>query len=73
MNSQFQQRQIRIAVISSVLALLRDIVLEYGRCFRVVSVETIEDSFDVLGPVGGVVEGYAHGCGVCGVVKFWFL
>ena len=61
-NSQLQQRQIRIAVIGAVLALLCDIVLEYGRCFGIISVETIEDGFDVFGPVGRIVKGYAHGC-----------
>ena len=67
-DSQLQQRQIGVAVISAVLALLCDIVLEYGRRFGIVSVETIEDGFDVFGPVGGVVKGYAHGCGgLCGI------
>ena len=62
-GSQLQQRQIRVAVISPVLALLCDIILEYRRRFGIVSVEAIEDGFDVFGPVGGVVKGYAHGCG----------
>ena len=61
-NSQFQQGQIRIAVVRAVLALLGNIVLEYGRCFGIVSVEAVEDGFDVFGPVGRIVKGYAHGC-----------
>ena len=61
-NSQLQQRQVRIAVIGAVLALLRHVVLEYGGGFGIVSVETVEDGFDAFGPVGGGVEGYAHGC-----------
>ena len=66
-DSQLQQRQIGVAVISAVLALLRDIVLEYGCRFGIVSVETIEDGFDVFGPVRRVVKSYAHGCGwLCG-------
>lgn len=76
-NSQLQQRQIRIAVISAILALLRDIVLENGRRFGIVPVETVEDGFDVFGPVGREVEGYAHGflwvkwC-VCGLL-WWVI
>lgn len=62
-DSQLQQRQIRVAVICAVLALLCDIVLEYGRRFGIVSVEAIEDGFDVFGPVRSVIKGYAHGCG----------
>ena len=60
-DSQLQQRQIRIAVISAILALLCDIVLEYCRCFWIVPVQTLEDGFDVFGPVRREVEGYAHG------------
>ncbi len=63
-NSQLQERQIRIAVIGAVLALLGDIVLEYGRRFGIISVEAVEDGFDVFGPVGRIVKGYAHNCGL---------
>ncbi len=61
-HSQLQKRQIRITIIRPVLALLSDIVLEYGGGLRVVSVEAIEDGFDMLRPLGRVVEGYAHRC-----------
>lgn len=64
-NSQLQQSQIRIAVIGPVFALLRHVVLEYARRFGVVAVQTVEDGFDVRGPVGRVVEGYAHGYEWC--------
>ena len=72
-NSQLQQRQIGIAVVGAVLALLCDIVLEYGRCLGIVSVEATEDGFDVFGPVGRIVKGYAHGCLVelCGILCGW--
>lgn len=77
-HSQFQKRQIRITIIRPVLALLSDIVLEYSRGLRIVSVEAIEDGFDMLRPLGRVVECYAHrylwvwrnvvevGCGIYG-------
>ena len=60
-DSQFQQGQIGIAVISPVLALLGDIVLEDGRRFGIVPVQAVEDGFDVFGPVGRIVKGDAHG------------
>lgn len=63
LHSQLQQRQIGIAVIGAVLALLGDVVLEYGRRFGIISVETVENGFDAFGPVGGGVKGYAHGYG----------
>ena len=63
LDSQLQQRQVRIAVIGAVLALLRHVVLEYARRFGIVPVETVEDGFDAFGPVGGGVKGYAHGYG----------
>ena len=62
-DSQLQQRQVRVAVIGAVLALLRDIVLENRRRLGVVPVEAVEDGLDVLGPVGRGVEGDAHRCG----------
>ncbi len=61
-HSQLQKRQIRITIIRPVLALLGDIVLEYGGGLRVVSIEAIEDGFDMLRPLGRVVECYAHRC-----------
>ena len=59
---QFQQRQICIAIVSPVFALLSDVVLKHGGCFGVVSVETVEDGIDVLWSVGRGVEGDAHCC-----------
>jgi len=61
-HSQLQKRQIRITIIGPVLALLSDIVLEYGGGLGIVSVEAIEDGFDMLRPLGRVVECYAHRC-----------
>ena len=61
-NVQLQQCQVGIAVIGPVFALLRNIVLEDGCCLGIVAIEAIENSVDVLGSVGCVVECYAHGC-----------
>jgi hypothetical protein len=60
LDSQLQQRQICIAIVRSLLALLVHIVLEYGRGLRIVSIESVEDVLNVLGPVRRIVEGYAH-------------
>lgn len=57
---QFQQSEIRIAVIGPVFALLGHVVLEYGCGFGVVSIEAVEYSVDVFWPFGGVVEGDTH-------------
>ena len=60
MDSQFQEREVRIAVICPVFALLRHVVLEHGRGFRVIPVEPVEDGVDVFGSVGRIVECDAH-------------
>lgn len=59
-DSQLQQRQVCVAVIGPVLALLRDVVLEYAGGFRVVAIEAVEDGIDVFRPFWGIVEGNAH-------------
>jgi hypothetical protein len=61
---QFQEREVGVAVVCAVFALLGDIVLEDGGGFGIVSVEAVQDVFDVAGPLGGVVECYTHGCGL---------
>lgn len=58
---QLQQRQVGVAVVGLVGALLSDIFLENGRCLRVVSVQTIEDLVNVLRPLRRVVKCDAHG------------
>lgn len=58
---QLQQREVGVAVVRLVLALLHDIVLEDGRGFGVVPVEAVEDLLDVLRPFRRVIEGGAHG------------
>ena len=55
-NVQLQQGQVRVAVVRLVLALLHDIVLEGASGLRVVSVEAIENSLDVLWPFRRKVE-----------------
>ena len=57
---QLQQREVGVAVVCLVLALLHDIVLEDGGRFRVVPVESVEDLLDVLRPFRRVIEGGAH-------------
>ena len=59
-HSQFQQRKVRVAVVGPILALLRDIVLEDGGCFWIVSVQAIQDSIDMLWPLRRVIESDAH-------------
>lgn len=59
-DSQLQQRQVRVAVIGPVLALLCYVVLEYCGGFGVVAIEAVEDGIDVLRPLGRIVEGNAH-------------
>ena len=59
-HSQFQQRKVGVAVVRSVLALLRDIVLEDGGSLGVVSVQAIQDSIDMLWPVRRIIESDAH-------------
>lgn len=59
-NLQFQQRQIRIAIIRAIFTLLRDIVLKHRRRLGVISIKTVEDGIDILRPIGRSVESYAH-------------
>ena len=61
-HSQFQKREIRVAVVRPVFALLRYVVLEHGRGFGVIAVEPVEDGFDVLGPFRHMIKCYTH-CG----------
>ena len=58
---QFEEGKVGVAVVGAVFTLLRHIVLENGGGFGVVAVETIKDSFNMLGAIRRVVEGYAHG------------
>lgn len=67
-DSQLQQRQVCVAVIGPVLALLRDVVLEDAGGFRVVAIEAVEDGIDVLRPFWRIVEGNAHCCRESAVV-----
>ena len=60
-HSQFQQRKVGVAVVCPILALLRDIVLEDGGSFGIVSVQAVQDSIDMLWPVRCVIESDAHG------------
>jgi hypothetical protein len=67
-HSQLQQSQVGIAVESSVLALLHDVVLEYCGCLGVISVKAAEDGIDVGRPCVAPVKSDAHFVG-CEVVK----
>lgn len=58
---QLQQRQVGIAVICLVGALLCDIFLEDGRRLGVVSVQSIEDLVNIFRPLRRVIECDAHG------------
>ena len=60
-HSQFQQRQVGVAVVRPILALLGDIVLEDGGGFGIVSVQAIQDGIDMLWPIRGVIESDPHG------------
>lgn len=57
---QLQQGQVGVTVIRFVFALLGNIVLENGRCLRIVSVETIEYGIDMIGPIWRRVECRPH-------------
>ena len=59
-HSQLQQGQVSIAVKCPLFTLLSDIILEYCRCLRVVSVEAAEDGFDVSRPGLALVESDTH-------------
>lgn len=60
---QFQEREVRIAVICLSLALLCNVFLKNAGGLWVVSIEAIEDGVDVLRPVRAVVEGVDHDYG----------
>lgn len=57
---QLQQSQIGIAVKRAVFALLGHIVLEHSRGLGVVSVEAVEDGFDVSRSGLALIEGDSH-------------
>ena len=57
---QFQQRQVGIAVIRPVFALLCNIILEDGGGFGIVSVKTVEYIFYMLRSIWGIVKCDAH-------------
>lgn len=59
-NLQLQERQIGIAIIGLVFALLGDVVLKYGRCFWVVSIKPVEYCVDMRRPLGRKIECYTH-------------
>lgn len=60
---QLQQGQIGVAIIGAILALLRHVVLEHGRGFRIVSIEAIENGINVLRSIWCMVKGDTHGDG----------
>lgn len=53
-NSQLQQRPVRVAVAVLLLALLSQVRLQRPDGLGVVPLEAIDDADDVLGPLGGV-------------------
>ena len=57
---QLQQGQIGVAVIRAILALLRHVVLEHGRGFGIVSIETIQNAIDVLWPIRRIIKSDTH-------------
>lgn len=59
-NIQLQKSQVRIAVKRALLALLRNIVLEYCRGLGVISVETAEDGIDMSRTGLALVESDNH-------------
>ena len=62
---QFQECQISIAVIRPVLALLCHVVLEDVRRFRVIPIQSVQDSLNMLRPIWRIVERDTHNCGEC--------
>lgn len=69
-NSQFQESEIRIAVVCPILALLGHVILEHGCRLGIVSIEAVENGIDVFWPIRRVVEGDAHD-GCCGTSEGW--
>ena len=59
---QLQQRQVGVAVISLVFALLHDISLEYFSRLWIVSVESVENVVNVLRSLHGGIEYDTHDC-----------
>lgn len=61
-HSQLEQRQVGVAIVGPILALLLHIILENACRLWVVAVQAVEDLVDVLGPLGRLVErnGSAH-------------
>lgn len=59
-NLQFQEREVGVAIICLVVALLLDVILEDGRRLWVVPVEPVEDRLDVLWALRRVVERDTH-------------
>ena len=45
---------------SPIFALLRDILFEYLRAFRIVAVQSIQDGINVRRPLSSEVEGDTH-------------
>lgn len=62
-DSQLQQRQVRIAIVGLIGALLGDVFLEDGSRLRVVPIKPIEDLVNVFRSVRRVIECDAHGDG----------
>jgi hypothetical protein len=64
MYVQFQQRQIRIAIIRLVFALVEDVFREDFGGFWIVSIEAVKDVFNVLWSIYGSIKDDAHVVGV---------
>lgn len=59
---QLKKRQVGVAVISLVFALLHHVVLEHGCGLGIVSVQAIQNRVDMLGPIWRIVKRYSHLC-----------
>lgn len=59
-NLQFQEREVCVAIICLVVALLLDVILEDGRRLWVVAVESVEDRLNVLWALRRVIEWDTH-------------
>ena len=60
MYVQFEERKVCVAVVCLVFALRLDVVLEYCGRLWVVSVESVENSLNMLWPVSREVEWDTH-------------
>lgn len=58
--SQLQKRQVRVAVVFALFALVRHVILKCGSRLGVVTVKTIENCINGLRPIWRIVEGNAH-------------